>query len=93
VYNRKGALVHHLARSIKLLMNVVPCVLGLTEVMVLNLQLPILVYRRNRTTTEKVILALQLCELVQGGNVALFISGHTQTLLDNNRGGVVLQVE
>jgi hypothetical protein len=47
----------------------------------------------NRTTTEKVILALQLCELVQSGDVALFISGHTQTLLDNSHSGVVLQVE
>jgi hypothetical protein len=35
--------------------NVVPRVLGLTVAMVRNLQLPILVCRRNYTTTEKVI--------------------------------------
>jgi hypothetical protein len=84
VYNHKGALVHHLTRCVKLLMNVVPRLLGLAEVMVRNLQLSILVCRRDCTTTEKVILALQLYE------VALFTSGHTQTLLDNSRSSVVL---
>jgi hypothetical protein len=59
----------------------------------MHLQLLILVYRRNCNTTEKIILALQLCELMRGGDVVLFISGHTQTLLDNSHGGVVLQVE
>jgi hypothetical protein len=93
VYNRIGALVHHLTRRVKLLTNVVPCVLGLAKVTIHNLQLPILVYRRNCTTMEKVILALQLCELAWGNDVVLFISGHTQTLLDNNHGSVVLQVE
>jgi hypothetical protein len=88
-----GAHIHHLMRHVKLLTNVVPCMLGLTEATVRNLQLQILVYRRNGTTKEKVILALQLCKLARGSNVALFMSGHTQTLLDNSRGGVVLQVE
>jgi hypothetical protein len=93
VYNRMGALVHHLARCINLLTNVVSRVLGLTEVTVRNLQLPILSCRRNCTTIEKVILALQLCELARGGDVVLFVSSHTQTLLDNSRSGVVMQVE
>jgi hypothetical protein len=93
VYNHMSALVHHLARRIKLLTNVVPCVLGLPEATVRNLQLLILVCGRNCTTMEKVILTLQLCELARGGNVALFINGHTQTLLDNSRSGVVLHVE
>jgi hypothetical protein len=74
-------------------MIVVPHVLGLTEVTVHTLQLPILVCRRKCTTTEKVILALQLCELARGGDVALFTTSHTQTLLDNSRCSVVLQVE
>jgi hypothetical protein len=93
VYNRMGALIHHLVRHVKLLTNVVPRVLGLAKATVCNLQVPILVCRRNCTTTEKVILTLQLCELMRGGDVALFICRHTQTLLDNSRSGVVLQVK
>jgi hypothetical protein len=64
VYDHMGALVHHLARRVKLLTNVVPHVLGLTEEMVHDLQLPILVYRRDCTTTKKVILTLHLCKLM-----------------------------
>jgi hypothetical protein len=77
VYDRIGALVHQLMRHIKLLTNVVPRMLGLTEAMVCDIQLPVLVWRRNCTTTEKVILTLQLRELAWGGDVALVISGHT----------------
>jgi hypothetical protein len=73
-----GVLVHHLATYVKLLENVVARVLGPTEATVRNLQLPILVCRGPCTTTEKVILALQLCKLVRGGDVELFISSHTQ---------------
>jgi hypothetical protein len=93
VHDRMGALINHLARRIKLLAIVVPCVLGLAEATIHNLQLLILVCRRNCTTIEKVILTPQLCELAWGSDVALFISGHIETLLDNSFGGVVLQVE
>jgi hypothetical protein len=58
-----GTLIHHLLRHVKLLMNVVPCVLSIAEAMMHDLQLPVLLGRRNYTTTEKVILALQLCKL------------------------------
>jgi hypothetical protein len=43
VYDRVGALIHQLVRRVKLLTNVVPCVLGLAEVTVHDLQLPVLV--------------------------------------------------
>jgi hypothetical protein len=43
VYDRVSALVHQLTRHIKLLMNVVSCMLDLAEVMVRDLQLPVLV--------------------------------------------------
>jgi hypothetical protein len=58
VYNCMSVLIHHLARRVNLLMDVVPRALSLAEAMVHNLQLSILVCRRNRTTTEKIILAL-----------------------------------
>jgi hypothetical protein len=88
-----GVIIHHLVRCIKLLMNVVPRVLGLTEAMIRDLQLLILLGRRNYTTTEKVILTLQLCELPRCGGVAFFISGHAEMLLNDYRVSVVLQVE
>jgi hypothetical protein len=37
--------------------------LSIAKVMIRDLQLPVLLRRRNCTTTEKVILTLQLCEL------------------------------
>jgi hypothetical protein len=43
VYDRIGALVHQLMRHIKLLTNVVPRMLGLTEAMVCDIQLLVLV--------------------------------------------------
>jgi hypothetical protein len=93
VYDCKSALVHQLTRCVKLLTDVVPRVLDLTEATVCDLQLSVLVWRRNCTTMEKVILTLQLCELMWDSDVALFISSHTQALLDDGPGGGVLQVE
>jgi hypothetical protein len=84
VYDRVSALVHQLTWHIKLLTDVVPHVLGLTEVTVHDHQLPVLVWRRNYTTMEKVILTLQPGELAWDGNVALFISSHTHALLDDS---------
>jgi hypothetical protein len=43
VYDRVSALAHQLTRCVKLLTDVVPCMLGLTEVMVRDFQLPVLV--------------------------------------------------
>jgi hypothetical protein len=43
VYDSVSVLVHQLMRQVKLLMDVVPRVLSLTEVMVCDLQLPVLV--------------------------------------------------
>jgi hypothetical protein len=91
VYNHIGVLIRHLMRWIKLLMNEVPCVLGLAEKVVCDLRLPVLVGRRDYTTTEKVILALQLCELARNGNVALLIGSHTAPLQPCLRGSAVLQ--
>jgi hypothetical protein len=85
VYDFVGTFIHHLPRHIKLLMNVVPRVLSFAKAMIHDLQLLVLLGRRNCTTTEKVILTLQLC--------ALLISGHAETLLDDYRVSVVLQVE
>jgi hypothetical protein len=84
VYDRVSALIHKLAWHIKLLMNVVPRVLGLVAATICNLQLLVLVWRRNCTTMEKVILTLQLHELTWDGYVAPFISSHTQALLDDS---------
>jgi hypothetical protein len=67
-------------------MSVVPPVLGLAEAMVHNLQLAVLVRRRNYTITEKVILMLQLCKLMRDGIVVLIICVHTQALLDDGHG-------
>jgi hypothetical protein len=85
-----GALIHHLMRCVKLLTNIVPCVLSLAEAPVCNLQLPVLVGRRNGTTTKKIILTHQLCELPRCGGVALLISSHLETLLNNCHVGAVL---
>jgi hypothetical protein len=74
-------------------MNVVPRVLGIAEATVRDLQFLVLVWRRNYTTMEKVILTLQLRKLVWDGDVALVISYHSQALLDDSPGGGVLQVE
>jgi hypothetical protein len=74
-------------------MNVVPRVLSFAKAMIHDLQLLVLLGRRNCTTTEKVILTLQLCELPQCGGVGVLISGHAETLLDDYRVSVVLQVE
>jgi hypothetical protein len=63
VYDRVDMLIRHLSRRIKLLTNVMPRMLSLAEVTIHNLQLPVLLRRRNCTTTEKVILTLPLCEL------------------------------
>jgi hypothetical protein len=90
VYDHMSALVHQLAWCVKLLTNVMPRVLDLTKATVRDLQLPVLVWRRNCTTTEKVILTLQLRKLAWHGDVALFISSHTQALLDDGLGGGVL---
>jgi hypothetical protein len=75
---------------IKLLTNIVPCMLGLAEAMIRDLELPILLGRRNCTTTEKVILTLLVCELTRGQNVALLISSHAETLLKDSRSCAVL---
>jgi hypothetical protein len=64
--------------------------LGLAEAMIRDLELPILLGRRNCTTTEKVILTLLVCELTRGQNVALLISSHAETLLKDSRSCVVL---
>jgi hypothetical protein len=53
----------------------------------------VLLGRRNCTTMEKVILALQLCELPRCGGVALLTSCHAGTLLNDSHVSVVLQVE
>jgi hypothetical protein len=42
VYDHVSVLIHQLARRVKLLMNVLPRVLGLTEAIVQDLQLPVL---------------------------------------------------
>jgi hypothetical protein len=55
--------IYHLLRRVKLLMNIVPCMLSVAEVTIRDLQLSVLLRMRNCTTTEKVILTLQLCEL------------------------------
>jgi hypothetical protein len=67
--------------------------LGLAKVTVHDLQLIVLVRRRKCTTMEKCILMLQLCKLASDGDVVLIVCGHTQALLDNGPGEVVLQVE
>jgi hypothetical protein len=43
LYDRVGTLIDHLPRCIKLLKNVVPCMLNITEAMIHDLQLLILV--------------------------------------------------
>jgi hypothetical protein len=58
VYDHVSALIHQLLRRVKMLTDVVPHMLDLTKVMVRDLQLPVLAWRRNCTTTEKVILTL-----------------------------------
>jgi hypothetical protein len=93
VYDCVGTLIYHLPRHDKLLTNVVPCVLSVAEVMIRNLQLLVLLGRRNYTTMEKVILALQLCELPGCGSVTLLTSFHAEMLLNDCHIYVVLQVE
>jgi hypothetical protein len=85
--------VYDLMGCVKLLTNVVPRVLSLAEATICDLQHPVLLRRRNCTTTDKAILTLQLCELTRGGNVALLISSHAETLLKDSHSCVVLQVE
>jgi hypothetical protein len=43
VYDHVGALIHQLTRRVQLLRNLVPCVLGITEATVHDLQLLVLV--------------------------------------------------
>jgi hypothetical protein len=93
VYDRMGTLIHHLTGRVKLLMNIVPCVLNLAEATIRDLHLPFMLRRRNYTTMEKVILTLQLCKLTRGGKVALLISSHAEKLLKDSRSCAVLQVE
>jgi hypothetical protein len=93
VYNHVTVLIHQLMRRVKLLMNVVPRVLGLAKLTVCDLQLSVLVWRGNCTTMEKVILTLQLHELTCGNEVVLVIRSDTQALLDDRLSSVVLQVE
>jgi hypothetical protein len=88
-----GTFIHHLPRRVKLLMNIVPFMLSVAVATICDLQLPVLVERRNCTTTEKVILTLQLCELPRCGGVALLTSGQAETLLNNCHVSAVLQVE
>jgi hypothetical protein len=92
VYDRVGTFIHHLLRHVKLLTNIVPCMLSIAEVMIRDLQLRVLLGRRNCTTVEKVILTLQLCELPRHGGVALLTSGHA-VLLNDYHLSAVLQVE
>jgi hypothetical protein len=58
VYDHVRTLIHHLPRHVKLLMNIVSCMPNLIEAMIYNLQLSVLLERRNCTTTGKVILTL-----------------------------------
>jgi hypothetical protein len=88
-----GTFIHHLPRHVKLLMNIVPCMLSVAVATICDLQLPVLVESRNCTTTDKVILTLQLCKLPRCGGVALHTSGHAEMLLNNYRVSAVLQVE
>jgi hypothetical protein len=80
VYDRMGALVHQLTS-------------GLTEVMLRDLQLTVLVRRRKCTTVEKVILMLQLPKLARDSGVVFLVCGHMHARLDDGPGEVVLQVE
>jgi hypothetical protein len=88
-----GMFIHHLPRCVKLLTNIVTCMLSVAEATIRDLQLPVLLGRRNCTTTEMVILALQLCELPRCGGVVLLTSSHAKMLLNDCRVSVVLQVE
>jgi hypothetical protein len=83
-YDHVGTLIHHLTGHVKLLMDIVPCMLSLTEATICDLQLSVLLGRRNCTTTEKVTLTLQLCELTRCGNVALLISSHAEMRLKDS---------
>jgi hypothetical protein len=67
--------------------------LSIVEVMIRDLQLLVLLGRRNCTTAEKVILTLHLCELPRHGGVALLTSGHAEMLLNDYHLSAVLQVE
>jgi hypothetical protein len=67
--------------------------LGLTEVIVRDLQLTVLIRRRKCTTVEKSILLLELLKLMRNGGVVLIVWGQTHTLLHDSPGSVILQVE
>jgi hypothetical protein len=53
--------------------SVFPRLLGLTEVIVRDLQLTVLIRRRKCTTVEKSILLLELLKLMRNGGVVLIV--------------------
>jgi hypothetical protein len=73
--------------------SVVPRVLDLTEAMICDLQLTVLIRRRKCTTVEESILLLHLLELVRNGGVVLIVCSQTHARLHDSLGGVMLLVE
>jgi hypothetical protein len=72
---------------------VTPSMLGLTKVVVHDLQLMLLVQRRKGSTLEKCILLLQLLILMCKVGVVLIVCSQTHMLLHEGLSSVMLQVE
>jgi hypothetical protein len=86
VYNHVGVGVHLLMGEVKLLVVVVPPVLSLTEAVVCDLQLTVLVRRCKCTTAEDGILMPQPLDVLP-------VCGQPQMLLDDGLSSAVLQVQ